>query len=52
MRDEVEYIVVNFLGYYRWAKRNDGLYVVDPQFIEDFKEYFKKQNKVIKKQLL
>jgi hypothetical protein len=33
----VEFEVIDFDGYIQWARREDGKYAVDPQFLDKFK---------------
>ena len=33
----VEFEVIDFDGYIRWTTREDGMYAVDPLYLEEFK---------------
>ena len=35
----VKYIIVDFKGYICWKKLKDSSYVVDPEYLEDFKRF-------------
>lgn len=38
LKDVPEYGIIDFDGYIRWLRKDDGKYVVDPQYLDEFKE--------------
>lgn len=41
MIENVDYIIIDFRGYIPWTKRDDGIYAVDPLYLELFLETVK-----------
>jgi len=37
--DKIKYIITNLSGF-KWVKQNDGVYLVNPSFEEEFKKLF------------
>jgi hypothetical protein len=37
--DGVKYQIINFQGYVCWLRRKDNTYAVDPQYLNDFKDF-------------